>query len=1289
MVEESTSDRSIEIGHDVRDSVVVSGDGNQVTYTQTQIIQISANEVKTQPFIVTSPYKGLKKFEQTDKDRFFGREQFARRLVNDLNQTNLLLLLGASGSGKSSVVRAGLVPQLAQQWGDRFINLTFTPDHDPFESLYASLLNHYRQADTQFVRQGKVETLVQMVKKLKSADAYWLIFIDQFEELFTTSQLEKCNQFIAGLAQLNGWLKKFSIQNCRVKVLTAMRSDFLDRLSPYPELVKATDHARPIIAELQPDELRLAIEQPAAHHGVVFEDGLAEEIIKNVEGQAGYLPLLQYTLNLLWETEVETGGIHDRTLNISTYRELGGVRGALQKHVDQIYGALSKEEQLAAQRIFLKLVDIGKSGESEADWKPSRRRALRSSFSDGLEQRILTQLIDANLLVSDRPLQVSESTVEVAHEVLLTAWTTLESWIRENRQAIALRNRLDDDVARWKEKKSEDELWSGSKLAKTLELREDPTFSQVLGGFSDITDQFIEASVGLRDQQLKKARRTAVVGFALATLAGTASLIAIWTSLQASNREATARSLQLATASSANLNLDTTRSLLLAIQATITQDTPQANLALWNSFQLNHERWLLLGHKAGIKYAEFDPRNPKRILTVSSDHTARVWNLDNLSHPIILEGHRDAIINGSFDSVNSNRVLTVSFDGTARVWDLTAPNNPIVLIGHRGPINYGMFDPKNSNRVLTVSSDGTARIWNINNPKAPIIFQGHKGSIWGGSFDPQDSNRILTVGNDGTARIWNVNTPESSITLKGHSGDVLYGSFDPKNHNRALTVGADRTLRVWDLSNSTHLLVFKGHEAPITMASFDPFNKDRVLTVSKDSTARVWNLDHPENLPTVLRGHKGEVAYGSFNPNVPDQVLTVGADGTARVWDLKNSETPKYILNGHTSKIVVGIFSSNNSLVLTASEDGTARIWDISNSMYKQLSSFRKIDYGYLNATFNIKKGNQILAVGRDGTFKEWDLDQPELPTSLSNLGLMDKVFFAPSDPNIVAAIGKNGQAYVWNLSTAKKLLNKFPGDENIRNISFDSSNPNRLLLVSENLAIIWDLNQKKFIKLSVSSGLVSHGLFNPSNDNQIVIADSKGFVSVWDIRDTKRPLSEINVSREEIWHISFDPNNSSRVVAVGSDKIAHILDIKNRNIIKEFVGHQDAVTFASFDPSNSNRILTLSNDGKAYIWDQRYPNSPLMLYSSNTNFISGGFDPYNPNRIVIVSDDGVVKIFIVGGKELLKLAWLQSSRCLTKQESNGYELSTSDISKELSDYLKQSLKLLAKQKYRPFCSTQ
>ncbi len=482
------------------------GNSNVITINQTQIQQFTTDQIKARQFRETSPYKGLKKFEPEDKDIFFGRDQFLTGLVNELEQTNLILLLGASGSGKSSVVRAGLIPWLLQTRGSQLVHLMFTPDADPFESFYGSLLSKYRQSEAQIAREAKTDTLTQVVKRLKQPESYWLILIDQFEELFTTTVSQKRTQFIASLVNLS------KTKQPNVKIIATMRADFLDRLSPYPQLIEVTQKHRPLIAEMQADELRLAIERPAAHHGVVYETELVGEIIKDIQGQAGYLPLLQYTLNLVWETEVKSGSIQDRTLNISTYRQLGGVRGALQQRVDSIYGALSKQEKLAAQSIFLKLVDIGKDSESGTEWRPVRRRALMFEFNNELEPIVLVKLINENLLVSNRQLTLEESTVEITHEILLTSWTSLNIWIQENRQAIALRNRLNDDVTHWQTKKAEDELWAGSKLEQVLELQKNSTFNQVLGGFSPTANQFIDASVGLRDR-LQRRKITVAIAF--------------------------------------------------------------------------------------------------------------------------------------------------------------------------------------------------------------------------------------------------------------------------------------------------------------------------------------------------------------------------------------------------------------------------------------------------------------------------------------------------------------------------------------------------------------------------------------------------------------------------------------------------------------------------------------------------------------------------------------------------------------------------------------------------------
>ncbi len=466
MNEEMYSSQLNDESQNISEVTIIDSDG--VTIKQVKIIQISVDEIKTREFTEYSPYKGLKKFESGDKDHFFGREQLLGELVGDLENKSLILLLGASGSGKSSVVRAGIVPWFTRKYGAKSI-LTFTPGQNPFKSLYACLLNNEYSIDEdeedEIVKNSKIDTLLEVVKKLKPKDSNWLIFIDQFEQIFTRTPEEKRKLFLKSLVRL---IKQ---QDQSVKFILTMRADFLDRFTPYPRFGKLTEKRIRLMTDMDGHELRLAIEQPAAQHGVVFEKGLVEEIIKEVQGRPGYLPLLQYTINLLWETERQRGGLEDRTLNTINYRQLGGVSGALSKHVDNIYTQLKKKGKgEAVKQIFLRLVDMAETEDSGVIGKPVSRQAYRSEFRGNVGdlslntipiiwelireinplvgiillrnslhlESTLQELIDENLLVSNNPKLDEKSTVEIAHEALLTSWETLKEWVNEAHEIIVI-----------------------------------------------------------------------------------------------------------------------------------------------------------------------------------------------------------------------------------------------------------------------------------------------------------------------------------------------------------------------------------------------------------------------------------------------------------------------------------------------------------------------------------------------------------------------------------------------------------------------------------------------------------------------------------------------------------------------------------------------------------------------------------------------------------------------------------------------------------------------------------
>jgi len=545
----------------VLQGVNIQGSSNVITFAptqnivvETQVIQISALKVTQQQLIKVSPYKGLNRFNASDRDRFYGRDKLIRRLLDAINGSGLTLVAGASGSGKSSVIRAGVIPELKQSLASQGLkDFIFTPGQDPFESLYRCLLSEekdyrFSESDARIALSRSPDTLLKVIEKLKGNGERWIWFIDQFEELFTNCGDETIRQnFINGLA------KVFMSGNQSVRIVLAMRADFLEQFSFYPILSAiANRNNLHLVSEMHPDELRQAIEQPAAKNGVVFETGLVEQIIKDVQGQRGYLPLLQYTLNLLWETECNNFGgdgraeIEDRTLNISTYKQLEGVRGALQTRVNNIYRDLSSDQQSVTKQIFLKLVNIV---DADGGSRPVSRRANQNEFEGkDVEEKLLATFIKENLLVSNTEYQSNEgldfrntsgkkqfATVEIAHEILLSSWDELKRWLEEEKESIILKNYLADEANRWhrikqqqNEVKARDELVKGARLEQLLVLRQAKAFDR-LGGLSTLQNEFIDASLQWRKQQEAQAkRRTQITIGALASFLVIVSGVAVF-----------------------------------------------------------------------------------------------------------------------------------------------------------------------------------------------------------------------------------------------------------------------------------------------------------------------------------------------------------------------------------------------------------------------------------------------------------------------------------------------------------------------------------------------------------------------------------------------------------------------------------------------------------------------------------------------------------------------------------------------------------------------------------------
>ncbi|ELS03557.1 WD40 repeat-containing protein [Xenococcus sp. PCC 7305] len=680
-------------------------------------------------FVARSPYKGLKRFNAKDKELFFGRSRLTSKIIQAVNQSNLVLVLGASGSGKSSVVRAGVIPQMEDLSTSQ--TCLFTPNRNPFVSFHRSLLDPeadvFDESEVEFVLEGGSNTLGKTFKLLKSKDAQWLIFIDQFEELFTScSNIETRRNFIQGIVELVQDKKQ------SVKLVLAMRSDFLEELGAYPKFSEIAEKNISLVADLQTEELRQAIAEPAAKHGVVFESGLVEEIIKDVQGQAGSLPLLQYTLNLLWQES----DLSERVLKSETYRQLGGVSGALQKHVNQIYQEFSPEQQLATKQILLRLVDVVISEKSEDLRTAVSRRAYKSEFTD-IQAETVQLLVDQSLLVSDELRQEKQATVEIAHEALLTSWAELKDWISDARSTISLNNRLAEDAARWQglrgenQERANEELWTGSKLEKAIELRKDGTFDIVLGGLGELVNGFIDASVEWREQRIQKeleaAKKIAVADRKIRIEA------------QKRAKEQKEANIKLRIWSIVAGSFGIAASFLGIISYFVSQESQlkqraaeiKVQLSVKNGIEYLLESIDLVGDNQKFNQRSFNTIN-KLLLEVQS---VLYQAVEDSREKSAFNDHNNSVWSVAF-SPDGQHIVTCSADKMIKLWSLEEQSLVHNFNGHKDYACYVVRFSADGKYIVSAGGDKTIKLWSVEEKSLVHNFNGHKDKIVSVNFSP-------------------------------------------------------------------------------------------------------------------------------------------------------------------------------------------------------------------------------------------------------------------------------------------------------------------------------------------------------------------------------------------------------------------------------------------------------------------------------------------------------------------------------------------------------------------------
>jgi len=1121
-----------------------------------------------------SPFRGLESFRPEDAEYFFGREALTRKLVQRLNEHNFLAVLGASGSGKSSLVMAGLIPALNVPYA------IFRPGMEPLGELEKTL-----QADPA------------------------LIVVDQFEELFTLSAREQRAEFITRLLE----------QSKSRRVVVTLRADFLGEVAPFKSLKDEVENHQVIIPPMDEAELRRAMEGQAGYAGLRFESDLSQQMLDDVSGEPGAMPLLQHALWTLWTRR------HGRWLRAEEYRAFGGVRQAIASTAEAVYARCTEFERERLRDIFLRLTRLDES----ADGRDTRRRVLLSDLIPADSEPTATtllikQLADARLVV------VTGDEVEVAHEALIRHWERLRTWLNDDRDNLRLSEGVSDDARRWENAERDESLLNhrGPRLELTLAMSKNPRYR-----LNPVEQAYLNGCVGLREKEKAAAarrRRFATTGISSALIVIMAILAGWgWTSSQntrqletqvkiADQQRIIALARQLAAqAQSIRVSKEYKQQLavLLALRSIQLFPTLDAVQILQTNTLLKPN--VLVFHSGQVNSIDFSP-DEKYLVT--GDEEGLIHLALSATGVNVMTFHHDGPVYVVAFSPDGRFIVSASADHTARVWEC-ATGREVARMTHGDEVLSAVFS-KNGKYVATSSKDGTARVWDPFSG-TEISRMVHESTVVNVAISP-NNDWVVSDSHDGTARVWKLETGEEIARMR-HTSLVQAIAISPNGEYIASENCAN-----YDMGLSCV--------------------KDEVIVWKALSGKVVASLDHNNWIRAIV-----------FSPD-SRYVTSGGDDGIIKILDI--NVNLKIAEIKHDSAVTSIAYSGNGKYLVSGSVDGTARLWD--NESHQLLG--QQAHYAWVPSVAISPTGRLIGSVGSDGSVQITEYPDHEEKVQVEQSGFVDSIFFSPdsqyffsvtsqggtnvlnvktkmavadfhfdgfsksvtvsADGRYLAGGGRDGIVHVYEVATKKEIVQMSVEKTFWYDNSFSPDGHSIVSVDMDGKAVVWGVaTGEKIFDISANSTVVS-AQFSP-DDQFLVTENSDSTLRIYEAGSGKA-VARFQINKY-INVLAFSPDG--KYLAIGNaDSNIHILELFSGNEISQM--KQDGRVGAMAFSPDSNWLVVGAEDWTARVWEVKSGlEISRMLHDGSV--IAVAFSPDN-TYVISGSQDRTARIWeALTGKEI------------------------------------------------------